>query len=58
MAQNNAQVVLPAGGGETDGEQVMPLGQIAVAATVSVSFDLVAAAQEQKGEAPKADAGK
>jgi hypothetical protein len=39
MAQNAAQVV-PGGGGDAAAEQTMPLGQIAVSANVSVTFDL------------------
>lgn len=40
MAQNSVQVVPGGDGGANDGEQTTPLGQIAIRAGVSVTFDL------------------
>lgn len=40
FANGNAQVQAPAAGGDAAAEQTMPLGQIAISASVSVTFDL------------------
>jgi hypothetical protein len=47
----NGQQEMPAGGGDAGEEDTIPLGQIGVRATVSVTFDLI----PQKGEAAKAE---
>ena len=46
MAQNSIQQAPSSGGGETG--ETMPLGQIAVHAQVSVTFDMSAAGADKK----------